>query len=357
MGRISKFFSQIFSKKKQEEPEAPGWDAIDAALRPIYGQQEPRHVGVVIPYALGGPDPLQGISAYLVPGPPRHWHFVTYGFSDLFTKESEDPEISGWGFELTLRLRSDAEEPPIEIFALLQGLARYVFKTGRVYRVGDHVDIGRPHPDLNTRICALIITEDPLLRPTSSPFGRFDFRQVVGLTRDEYELVQTWNTLSFLELVRPGNPLLVTDLARGSYLEDPAFREAAKANREKEGSSTAATFVRHLAIRTDTAGIEIEIDQDAAAKLQLLLRSRSAMGFFDLLFAEGGVRFELGEPAGWRRDDSWAKITLGKGEAESLGAALVPLPGTHATSVLPFLRIVVVARPEEPASAGEELPA
>ncbi len=63
--------------------DTPGWDAIDAALQPIYGGREPYHVGTVIPFALGGPDPIHGISAYKNTEPAHHLHFVTYGFSEL----------------------------------------------------------------------------------------------------------------------------------------------------------------------------------------------------------------------------------------------------------------------------------
>ena len=51
--------------------------------------QEPRHWGTVLPAFLGGNDPLQGISAYVVEEPVRHWLFVTYGFSELDEKEWE----------------------------------------------------------------------------------------------------------------------------------------------------------------------------------------------------------------------------------------------------------------------------
>ncbi|MFO0924201.1 MAG: hypothetical protein U0905_17125 [Pirellulales bacterium] len=43
---------------------APGWDAIDGRLREVYGDQEPQHWGTLIKHMLGGPDPLDGISAY-----------------------------------------------------------------------------------------------------------------------------------------------------------------------------------------------------------------------------------------------------------------------------------------------------
>jgi suppressor of fused-like protein len=62
---------------------APGWDAIDLALKPTYGDQIPLHWGTAIPRMLGGPDPIDGISAYLRSEPVSHWHFVTYGFPEV----------------------------------------------------------------------------------------------------------------------------------------------------------------------------------------------------------------------------------------------------------------------------------
>jgi hypothetical protein len=76
-----------------EPDDAPGWDAIDAALLPLYGDREPYHVGTVVPYAAGGPDPIHGISAYHNAEPGPHWHFVTYGFSELWAKELTDSAV------------------------------------------------------------------------------------------------------------------------------------------------------------------------------------------------------------------------------------------------------------------------
>src|SRR4051794_12147157 len=107
--------------------ESPGWDAIDAALRPLYGDTEPYHLGTVVKWALGGPDPLDGISVYARTEPVPHWHFISYGMSELYAKESGDPDESGWGFEFTFRLARDPadREPPVWAANLLQNLGRY----------------------------------------------------------------------------------------------------------------------------------------------------------------------------------------------------------------------------------------
>ena len=65
---------------EDNDVSTPGWDAIDVALEQLYPDQEPRHWGTVIKYMLGGPDPLDGISAYLHEdgNGGRHWHYVSY---------------------------------------------------------------------------------------------------------------------------------------------------------------------------------------------------------------------------------------------------------------------------------------
>src|SRR5262245_32119797 len=117
---------------ESDDIQTSGWDAISAVLERLYPGQEPKHYGTLISAALGGKDPLQGISIYKSLTPQPHFHYVTYGFTELYEKESEDPNVSGFGFELTFRLAcaADAEEPPVWPLNFLQNIARYVFSTG-----------------------------------------------------------------------------------------------------------------------------------------------------------------------------------------------------------------------------------
>ena len=64
----------------------------------------------------------------------------SHALSELYAKESDDPEVSGYGFELTFRLAmepgevADANaEPPTWALNFLQNLARYVFQSGNVW--------------------------------------------------------------------------------------------------------------------------------------------------------------------------------------------------------------------------------
>jgi hypothetical protein len=237
------------------DDRAVGWDAIDARLRPVYGEQAPKHYGTLIKYCLGGPDPLDGISAYRRDAPTPHWHFITYGFSELYEKESDAPDVSGYGFELTFRLaRSpEAAEPPRWALHFLQNLARYVFKTGNSFSAGDHMDLNGPIAlDEKTGIVAIGFAKEPELESITSPNGRAEFVQVVGLTRDEYGAIRRWNTTGFLEVLSQRIPLLVTDLARRSVLEEPDTAAVVEKRTKAEGSSTGFLFNDSLSWRLES---------------------------------------------------------------------------------------------------------
>lgn len=239
-----------FGPEHESEPQeaSPGWDAIDAELNKHYAGTEPFHYGTMISYRLGGPDPLDGVSVYKRDEPVPHWHYVTYGFTELHEKESENVEYSGFGFELTLRLAWENEEqPPVWAVNFLQNLARYVFSSGNVFRPGHHLDANGPiETGRDTPITAVAFAEDPELGEADSPFGKFRFVQVVGITADELDLIKVWNTDSFLQLAKTRLPLYLTDLRRSSLLEDAEIRRAADLGVRTEGSSTGVLYFESL---------------------------------------------------------------------------------------------------------------
>jgi hypothetical protein len=174
-----------------DDDSAPGWDAIDAALAELYGDREPdRHYGTVMRWSLGGDDPLDGLSAYKITDEgPAHWHVVSYGMTELYDKESDDPDESGWGFEFTMRVACDPEddEPPAWALNFLQNIGRYVFNTGNVFAAGHHMNINGPIAlDHDTKIRAIAFSDPPKLPvEVESPHGTFGFLHVVGITLDE----------------------------------------------------------------------------------------------------------------------------------------------------------------------------
>jgi Suppressor of fused protein (SUFU) len=195
------------------DDEAPGWDAIDAALRAVHGDAEPFHRGLVPGVAFGSP--LQGASAY---PEADHWHFVTYGLTELFVKESDDSEISGFGYELTMRVRRDGEEqPPDWPFALLASVAAAA-RAGHDFSVGHRLQVGGPITGAPGCVMeAIAFTSDPSLPIwTPSPHGSFEFYALVGVTPQELSEMQATSTAAVLERLAAANPLLITDPRRGT---------------------------------------------------------------------------------------------------------------------------------------------
>ena len=82
-------------KKNHTEPAQTGFDAISGAARALYPGQEGVYYGTLIPYTLGGGDPLDGVEIWKSERGVPHWHYITYGFTELYEKESGDPDESG----------------------------------------------------------------------------------------------------------------------------------------------------------------------------------------------------------------------------------------------------------------------
>lgn len=209
------------SRYKDLDDAAPGWDAIDSRLEELYSGQAPQHWGTVRKYALGGPDPIDGISAYqCFDGGRFHLHFCTYGYSSLYyDEESVGSDFSRFGFEMTFRLAS--ELPPLEdtiwVCSLLQNLARYVFESGRWFEEYHWIPANGPiQADSDSDIVGLAFLKDPALKPVSSPHGRVEFIQAFGITQSELDSFNDSKETAekLIERHRVINPLLITDLKR-----------------------------------------------------------------------------------------------------------------------------------------------
>ncbi|MBK0028361.1 suppressor of fused domain protein [Stenotrophomonas sp. S48] len=235
-----------------DDTDTPGWDAINAALATLYAGQTPQHFGTALPYTLGGQDPLDGISVYWADAPQPHWHYVTYGFSELYAKESSDAQVSGYGFELTFRLAASAGEragstPPVWPMNLLQNLARYVFGSGNVFEDGHHLNANGPIAlETDTRLCHLAFVADPQLPPRDTGNGHLQFLQLVGLTDEEMEAIRRWSTRGVLQVLQPAMPLWISDLHRGNLLDDPVLAAQVQEGSQREGSTTGMLFVETL---------------------------------------------------------------------------------------------------------------
>lgn len=172
------------------EPVTDGWNAIKAAFTAVYpGQNDPRHYAAVIPWYLGGNDPLDGISIY---DSGDCWHFVTFGLSELYEKETDDPEYSGYGMEFTLRLAKscceDTEREIQSVCGILQQIAKITFTSGELFRPYEYLYTGQKQGmDCRqlSQLTGFITVPDTKVAGITTPNGRVDFVEFIGATDAE----------------------------------------------------------------------------------------------------------------------------------------------------------------------------
>ena len=196
--------------KKKTEAETPtetndkntvGWDAIEKEFLRVYpGQTKPKHYGTIIKYVMGGNDPLDGISVY---DGGSYWHFVSFGLTEIYDKECENKEISGYGYELTFKLKKekyeDEEAELKNICGILQMVARLVFRNGEVFNPDEFIYTGQTtgiDAFQKSNLTGFILIKDPTVESIDTPNGKVDFLELVGMTDAELK------TLSSIATVR-----------------------------------------------------------------------------------------------------------------------------------------------------------
>lgn len=152
---------------------------------------------------------------------------------------------SGFGFELTFRLKKEPDEtnPPTWPAAVMQALAKYVFQTGNILCSGDHVSWHCSLDNSESRIQHMLMTEDSQLGTVNTFFGSVTFVQIVGVCLEELQAAQQWNGLGIIDLMKTipcvGGAFLITDMRRGETIFeiDPELREAVDDGIATQGSN------------------------------------------------------------------------------------------------------------------------
>lgn len=335
----------------ETDDTSPGWDAIDAALHRRYPGVEPVHYGTLLKWRLGGPDPLDGVSVY---ARDNHWHFVSYGMSELYTKESDSLDVSGWGFEFTFRVAkaADDSEPPMWAANFLQNLARYVFSSGNPFAPGHHVDLNGPislaQPD--TAIRAITFADDPELGVIDTPHGRLRFLQVVGLTLDEYATIERWDAQHLLHALAPYLPLLVTDLARGNLTDRPDVAATIEHGVRRDGSSTGSLFVQEAGWSVEKNGwrgtptVTLTFGASAAERIARVLAARLPFGQgLHIAAPESAIAFRPGDQVTITDSgDGLVEIEVPSALFTELTTTLRPVAGTYRLPSAPNLMLRIV---------------
>jgi hypothetical protein len=135
-----------------------------------------------------------------------HWFFVTYGLSELFTKVRDDPEVIGWGEELTMRVQRQENDAPLWASKLLARLGELVFQRKTPFLPGGRLET----PDGGGEVPpALAWTVDPELVPVREPFGSVQFVATIGVALDTLLRMRSATAESVVDAIKVYNPLLV----------------------------------------------------------------------------------------------------------------------------------------------------
>lgn len=181
-------------ENNNKETNAQGWDAITNECERVYpNQKNPKHYGTLVSYRLGGNDPLDGISVY---DGGDYWHFVTYGLSELYDKESDIEEVSGYGMEFTFKLKKDNyenEENEIQcVCGILQSIARITFTKGELFNVYEYLYTGQTtgiDSKQKSNITGFITVPDDKFKEINTPNGKVCFVEFVGVTDNELKAI------------------------------------------------------------------------------------------------------------------------------------------------------------------------
>lgn len=153
------------------------------------------------------------------------WFYLTFGISDLGEKTGSHPALSGLGYELTMRAPAGSESSPPEWpIHLLNSLARYLRPMrcdvidSEPLMFSDPLTTNPP-----SSLTAVMFADDVKLgNGVDTPNGYVQFRQVVGITRDEGIYQSAFGRPKLLEKMSPSNPFLLTILGRPSVLPPPS---------------------------------------------------------------------------------------------------------------------------------------
>lgn len=185
-----------FNVRRDNKMNISGVEAIEKTMKKIYPdkKQQIDRFAVLQPWRMGGEDPLDIIDIY---DGGEYFHFVTYGLTELYDKETNDPEYSGFGFELTFKLKKSCieenEEEEQRCFAgILQAIARVSYKFGEIFGPAEYIYTGSDK-GVNVAQDTLItgfVTKEDTMGTIDTPNGKVQFVELIGATDAELRALE-----------------------------------------------------------------------------------------------------------------------------------------------------------------------
>lgn len=218
--------AEYVARAAADEEWIPGWEAIDQAFAQRYPGVDPSHIAsnMAARAMFGGSEFLDGVSFF--PSPNGYQHLVSYGMTALYADEaSHGREYSGWGYEMTMKVRSETAEDAHWAADVLRNLARYTYTSKRWFEPFQSIG-GQGTPIRNgsdSLLTSLLVVPDTEVPGIDTVHGRVDFLQLVGITQSEFAWVTADSTEGHIvrsqrlvAALREDSPLLITDLSRAT---------------------------------------------------------------------------------------------------------------------------------------------
>ena len=187
-----------------KETHRYGIDAIENEVKRVHPLWEnARYYTPKIAWESGGKEPLEQISIHKE---EDYFHFITYGLTELHNKESKDQTKSGFGMELTFKLKTgEYKDQAVErreqfnIIKLLQNFAKYIIQENSIVKPYEDTYLvkgssSRKNIGIDiagtSNIIAFITVPDKDLQSLDTPYGRVDFIALIGITKKELEALR-----------------------------------------------------------------------------------------------------------------------------------------------------------------------
>lgn len=359
-----------------------GFTCISNRIKEFYPDQDGLYYGTLIPGFLGGNDPLDGVEIWESNGGCPHWLYVTYGFTDLYPDDDEDDDtnnsegtdasdsmndenenvidnkraedendtdhgtnqVSGYGFELTFRLkRGNEDTAPVWPINLLQNLARYVFSTGNTFDSGHYLNANGPIAlETDTQLTCLGFLTDPELGTIDTVNGSIVFLEAIGITEDELNALMCWNGKRFLKELTRQIPYGISDLSRTTLMRQPDFRRTWEQGVACDGSSTGVLYLPEMAARLENSKGYLQLGAGHIDQILTLLRARIEKDRpFVLQCNETVVCFQCAQQPDITTDEKALVISLTLESLNEICQLLKPHIGIHSIKTIPLTIEVV----------------
>lgn len=351
-----------------------GFTYISNRIKEFYPDQDGLYYGTLIPGFLGGNDPLDGVEIWKSDKGCPHWLYVTYGFTDLYpdddadnddtddnnddTDDSDrtndddsddiddendtdnsDGQVSGYGFELTFRLKRGSEDtPPAWPVNLLQNLARYVFSTGNTFDSGHYLNANGPIAlETDTHLTCLGFLADPELGVIDTVNGSMIFLEAIGITEDELNAMMCWNGERFLSELTRQVPYGISDLSRTTLMDQPDFRRVWEQGVARDGSSTGVLYLPEMAARLENDKGCLQLGAGHIDQILTLLKARIGKSrSFALQCDETVVCFKCAQQPDIDTDAEALVISLTQENLNEIFQLLKPHIGIHHMKTIPL---------------------